>query len=58
MNTLCAQIKRNCARITENMSKLVDDPYEVEPFVPILLPALERSKVRQKDVFVGGHCEY
>jgi len=42
-------IKRNCARITENMSKLVDDPYEVEPFVPILLPALQRAKEEVAD---------
>jgi len=37
-------IKRNCARIVENMAKLCDDPYEVAPFVPMLLPALERAK--------------
>merc|ERR1719335_130332 len=36
--------KRNVARIVENMSKLVDDPYEVEPFTPILLPQLARAK--------------
>ena len=32
--------KRNVARIIENMAKLVDDPYEVEPFIPLLLPQL------------------
>uniref|UniRef100_A0A7S3I8I3 ABC transporter domain-containing protein n=2 Tax=Choreotrichia TaxID=141411 RepID=A0A7S3I8I3_9SPIT len=37
-------IKRNCARIVENMAKLCDDPYEIAPFVPVLLPALERAK--------------
>ena len=36
--------KRNVARIVENMAKLVDDPYEVEPFIPTLLPALNRAK--------------
>ena len=41
--------KRNCARITENMCKLVDDPYEVEPFLPLLLPALERAKEEVAD---------
>jgi len=41
--------KRNAARITENMTKLVDDPYEVEPFVPLLLPALERAKEEVSD---------
>jgi len=42
-------IKRNCARIVENMAKLVDDPYEVEPFVPILLPALDRARNEVSD---------
>jgi elongation factor 3 len=36
--------KRQCARIIENMAKLVDDPREVAPFVPKLLPALETAK--------------
>jgi len=41
-------IKRNCARITENMAKLVDDPYEVEPFL-FLIPPLERAKEEVSD---------
>jgi len=41
--------KRNCARIIENMAKLVDDPYEVAAFVPVLLPALERAKEEVSD---------
>ena len=41
--------KRNCARIIENMAKLVDDPYEVEAFVPVLLPTLERAKEEVSD---------
>ena len=45
-------IKRNAARIVENMAKLVDDPYEVEPFVPQLLPQLERAK----EAGVGARC--
>jgi len=36
--------KRQCARIIDNMAKLVDEPKEVAPFVPKLLPALERAK--------------
>jgi elongation factor 3 len=36
--------KRQCARIIDNMSKLVEDPREVQPFVPKLFPALERAK--------------
>jgi elongation factor 3 len=42
-------IKRNCARIVENMAKLCDDPYEVAPFVPLLLPALARAKDEVSD---------
>jgi elongation factor 3 len=35
-------LKRQCAVITSNMSKLVEIPYEAQPFLPELLPALER----------------
>ena len=37
-------IKRSCARIVENMAKLVDDPRDVAPFLPTLLPLLEAAK--------------
>jgi hypothetical protein len=37
--------KRQCARIIENMSKLVDEPTDVAPFLPKLLPLLEIAKV-------------
>lgn len=37
--------KRQCARIIENMSKLVDEPSDVAPFLPKLLPLLEIAKV-------------
>jgi len=50
-------IKRNTARITENMSKLVDDPYEVEPFTPLLLPALERAKEEVADPECRNVCQ-
>jgi len=49
--------KRNCARITENMAKLVDDPYEVEPFVPMLLPALAHWKEEVADPECRNVCE-
>ena len=48
--------KRNCARIVENMSKLVDDPYEVEPFVPLLLPQLARAKEEVSDPEARNVC--
>ncbi len=35
-----AMIKRMCARIVNNMSKLVDEPIEAEPFLEDLIPAL------------------
>eukprot|EP00308_Calcidiscus_leptoporus_P000304 CAMPEP_0119356314 /NCGR_PEP_ID=MMETSP1334-20130426/4947_1 /TAXON_ID=127549 /ORGANISM="Calcidiscus leptoporus, Strain RCC1130" /LENGTH=1043 /DNA_ID=CAMNT_0007370327 /DNA_START=62 /DNA_END=3193 /DNA_ORIENTATION=+ len=50
-------IKRNCARITENMAKLVDDPYEVEPFVPVLLPALAKAKEEVADPECRTVCQ-
>ena len=34
-------IRRKCAVITENMTKLVKDASDVEPFMPILMPLLE-----------------
>ena len=37
-------IKRACARIVENMAKLVEDPRDVAPFLPKLLPLLEKAK--------------
>lgn len=37
--------KRQCARIIENMTKLVDEPQDVAPFLPKLLPLLEVAKV-------------
>jgi len=48
--------KRNCARIIENMAKLVDDPYEVEAFLPVLLPALERAKEEVSDPECRNVC--
>ena len=35
-----AMIKRMCSRIVSNMSKLVDEPIEAEPFLKDLIPAL------------------
>lgn len=38
-----AAVKRQCAVIVANMSKLVEDPIEASPFLPELLPALLRA---------------
>lgn len=35
--------KRQSAVIIENMSKLVDDPADAAPFLPLLMPALEKA---------------
>merc|ERR1719159_1833250 len=35
--------KRQSAVIIENMSKLVDNPLDAAPFLPLLLPALEQN---------------
>ncbi len=37
-------IRRACARIVENMAKLVEDPRDVALFLPKLLPLLESAK--------------
>jgi elongation factor 3 len=42
-------MKRQCARIIDNMAKLVEDPREVAPFLPKLFPALERAKEEVPD---------
>jgi len=41
--------KRQCARIIENMAKLVENPLDVAPFVPKLLPLLEKAKEEVSD---------
>ena len=35
--------KRMCAVIINNMSKLVEDPEDAAPFLPKLMPALEKA---------------
>jgi elongation factor 3 len=42
-------IKRKCAVITENMSKLVKNPVEVAPFMPILAPLLQKGMDKISD---------
>eukprot|EP00122_Pirum_gemmata_P003796 Pgem_evm1s3442 len=49
--------KRQCARIIENMTKLVDDPTDVQPFLPKLLPLLEKAKVEVSDPECREVCE-
>ncbi|KAI9356046.1 P-loop containing nucleoside triphosphate hydrolase protein [Pilaira anomala] len=42
LNERATPIKRKAALIIDNMSKLVDDPDVAAPFLPLLLPALEK----------------
>merc|ERR1719199_1849582 len=41
--------KRQSAVIINNMSKLVDNPLDAAPFLPLLLPALEQNAVSMAD---------
>jgi elongation factor 3 len=39
--------RRQSAVIIDNMSKLVDDPIDAEPFLPLLMPALGKQPSKQ-----------
>jgi len=49
--------KRQSAVIIENMSKLVDDPIDAAPFLPLLLPALETNASAIADPEARGITE-
>lgn len=42
-------VKRQCARIIENMSKLVDEPRHLAAFLPTILPLLDAAKEQVSD---------
>ena len=52
LNERATPIKRKAALIVDNMSKLVDDPDVAAPFLPLLLPALEKVQ----DVVADPEC--
>ncbi|KAI8644144.1 armadillo-type protein [Parasitella parasitica] len=52
LNERATPIKRKAALIIDNMSKLVDDPDVAAPFLPLLLPALEKVQ----DVVADPEC--
>ncbi|KAI8882910.1 hypothetical protein K501DRAFT_220221 [Backusella circina FSU 941] len=52
LNERATSIKRKAALIIDNMSKLVDDPDVAAPFLPLLLPALEKVQ----DVVADPEC--
>jgi elongation factor 3 len=49
--------KRQSAVIINNMSKLVDDPIDAAPFLPLLLPALETNATSISDPEARGVTE-
>lgn len=49
--------RRQSCVIIDNMSKLVDDPIDAEPFLPLLLPALERAAEAMSDPEARGVAE-
>jgi len=48
--------KRKCAVITENMAKLVENPADVAPFMPVLEPHLARAKEEVADPECRTRC--
>jgi len=49
--------KRQTAKIIDNMSKLVDYPQDAAPFLPLLLPALEKSTEAVSNPEARAVCE-
>lgn len=47
---------RQCAKITENLAKLVADPVDVAPFLPVLGPALAKAKTDVSDPECRSRC--
>jgi len=50
-------IKRQCAKIIANMSKLVDHPMEAAAFLPELLPALDKARIEISDPEARDVCD-
>jgi elongation factor 3 len=55
-NDRSAKIIRASARIVENMAKLVEQPRDVEPFMPVLLPLMEKARDNVSDPEVRNVC--
>eukprot|EP00179_Madagascaria_erythrocladioides_P007019 CAMPEP_0198307160 /NCGR_PEP_ID=MMETSP1450-20131203/74_1 /TAXON_ID=753684 ORGANISM="Madagascaria erythrocladiodes, Strain CCMP3234" /NCGR_SAMPLE_ID=MMETSP1450 /ASSEMBLY_ACC=CAM_ASM_001115 /LENGTH=1062 /DNA_ID=CAMNT_0044009723 /DNA_START=63 /DNA_END=3251 /DNA_ORIENTATION=+ len=49
-------VMRMCAKIIENMAKLVERPSDVAPFLPLLMPALERASEEISDPEARAVC--
>ncbi len=50
-------IKRITAVVIDNMSKLVENPIEAAPFLPLLLPALEKAADSVADPEARAVCD-
>jgi elongation factor 3 len=50
-------VKRITAVVIENMSKLVENPIEAAPFLPLLLPALEKAADSVSDPEARAVCD-
>jgi elongation factor 3 len=50
-------IKRQCAKIVANMSKLVEEVTEAAPFLPILIPALDKARDEVSDPEARAVCQ-
>ena len=50
--------RRQSAVIIDNMSKLVDDPVDAAPFLPVLMPALAHAADTMSDPEARGVCEH
>ena len=48
---------RQAAVIIDNMSRLVDDPIDAAPFMPLLMPVLEKAAEMMSDPEARGVCE-
>jgi len=55
-NDKSSKIIRASARIVENMAKLVEHPRDVEPFMPTLLPLMEKARDNVSDPEVRNVC--
>eukprot|EP00500_Bicosoecida_sp_ms1_P002803 CAMPEP_0203806648 /NCGR_PEP_ID=MMETSP0115-20131106/608_1 /ASSEMBLY_ACC=CAM_ASM_000227 /TAXON_ID=33651 /ORGANISM="Bicosoecid sp, Strain ms1" /LENGTH=1073 /DNA_ID=CAMNT_0050715311 /DNA_START=76 /DNA_END=3297 /DNA_ORIENTATION=- len=51
-----AAINRMCAVITANMSRLVEQPHEAAPFLPQILPALQREAEHLSEPEARAKC--
>lgn len=57
LNERTTALKRKCAVICENMAKLVEEPSAAQPFLPKLMPLLNRAMNEVADAECRGVCK-